>query len=73
MCSIKWHVEKWYLERERLINMHLKIGKLLATPKYIKCVLLPLTEVVGPIMNLISGTHNFCERKEYAFNVLTST
>ncbi len=24
----------------------------------------------GPIMNLISGTYNFCERKEYAFNVL---
>jgi hypothetical protein len=21
-------------------------------------------------MNLISGTHNFCERREYAFNVL---
>ena len=21
-------------------------------------------------MNLISGTHNFCEKKEYAFNVL---
>jgi hypothetical protein len=21
-------------------------------------------------MNLISGTHNFCEKREYAFNVL---
>ena len=29
-----------------------------------------LTEVVGLIMNLISGTHNFRERREYAFNVL---
>jgi hypothetical protein len=26
--------------------------------------------VVGHIINLISGTHNFCERKEYAFNIL---
>ena len=59
-----------FRERERLINMHLKIGKLLATPKYIKFVLLPLTEVVGPIMNLISGTHNFYKRREYAFNIL---
>jgi hypothetical protein len=25
---------------------------------------------VGPIMNLISETHDFCERREYAFNVL---
>ena len=24
----------------------------------------------GPIMNLINGTYNFCERREYAFNVL---
>jgi hypothetical protein len=37
---------------------------------YIKCVLPPLTEMVGPIINLISGTHNFYERREYAFNVL---
>ena len=38
--------------------------------EYTKCVLPPLTEVVGPTMNLISGTHHFCERKEYAFNIL---
>jgi hypothetical protein len=38
--------------------------------EYIKCVLLPLTEVVGPTMNLISGTLHFCEKREYAFNVL---
>ena len=25
---------------------------------------------MGPIMNLISGSHNFCKRREYAFNVL---
>ena len=30
----------------------------------------PLTEVVGPIMNLINETHNLCEKREYAFNVL---
>ena len=39
--------------------------------EYIKCVLPPLTEVVGPIMNLISGTYHFCEKKEYAFNILS--
>ena len=33
-------------------------------------LLSPLTEVVGPIINLISGTHNFCKRREYAFNIL---
>ena len=38
--------------------------------EYIKYVISPLTEVVGPIMNLISGTHDFCERREYVFNVL---
>ena len=38
--------------------------------EYIKCVLPPLTEVVGPIINLINETYNFCERREYAFNVL---
>jgi hypothetical protein len=39
--------------------------------EYIKCVFPPLTEVVDPIMNLISGTHDFYERKKYAFNVLS--
>jgi hypothetical protein len=39
--------------------------------EFIKCVLLPFTEVVGPIMNLISGTYYFCERREYAFNILS--
>ena len=38
--------------------------------KYVKCVLLSLTEVVDLIMNLISRTHNFCERREYTFKVL---
>jgi hypothetical protein len=38
--------------------------------EYIKCILPPFTEVVGPIMNLISGTYDFYERREYAFNVL---
>jgi hypothetical protein len=38
--------------------------------EYIKCILPPLTKMVGPIMNLISGTHHFYERREYAFNVL---
>jgi hypothetical protein len=38
--------------------------------EYIKCVLPPLIEVVGLTMNLISRTHDFCERKEYAFNIL---
>ena len=39
--------------------------------EYIKCVLLPLTEVMGLTIILISGIHNFCERREYAFNVLS--
>jgi hypothetical protein len=25
---------------------------------------------VNPIINLISETHNFCERRKYAFNIL---
>jgi hypothetical protein len=36
----------------------------------IKCVLSPLTEVVGPTMNLISRTYHFCERRKYELNVL---
>ena len=35
--------------------------------EYIKCVLPPLIEMVGFTMNLISDTHYFCERREYAF------
>ena len=38
---------------------------------YIKCVLPHLTEVMGPTINLISGIHHFCERREYTFNVLS--
>ena len=38
--------------------------------EYIKCILPPLTKMMGPIMILINGTHNFCERREYVFNVL---
>jgi hypothetical protein len=37
--------------------------------EYIKCVIPPLTEVVGLTINLISRTHDFCEKKEYVFNV----
>jgi hypothetical protein len=33
-------------------------------------LLIPLTEVVDLIMNLISRTHNFYERREYIFNIL---
>jgi hypothetical protein len=33
--------------------------------EYIKCVLLSLTEVVDPTMNLVSKIHDFCERREY--------
>ena len=36
----------------------------------IKCVFSPFTEVVCPIMNLISETYHFCERRKYKFNVL---
>ncbi len=38
--------------------------------KYIKYVLFPFTEVVDPTIILINGIHDFCERREYAFNVL---
>ncbi len=37
----------------------------------IKCILHPFTEIVGSIMNLINGTHDFYEKKKYAFNVLS--
>jgi hypothetical protein len=39
--------------------------------KHIKCIFSPFTEVVGLTINLISETHDFCERREYAFNVFS--
>ena len=39
--------------------------------EYIKYVFLLLTKVMNPTMNLISGTHNFYEMREYTFNVLS--
>ncbi len=50
--------------------MQCQTWKLYHTPEYIKCVLLPLTEVVDLTMNLISRTHYFYEKREYVFNVL---
>ena len=38
--------------------------------EYIKCVLPPLTYVVGSTIYLISRTHHLCEKREYTFNVL---
>ena len=38
--------------------------------EYHKCVFLPLTCMVGFIMNLISGTHHSYERREYTFMIL---
>ena len=38
--------------------------------EYIKYVFPSLIEVMGPIMNLISRTYHFCEKKKYAFNIL---
>ena len=37
--------------------------------EYIKCLLTFLTEVMNPIMNLINETHDFCEIREYTFNI----
>ena len=45
-------------------------GNYCILPEYHKCVLPPLTFMVGPTMNLISRTHHSCERREYAFMVL---
>ncbi len=39
--------------------------------EYIKCVLLSLTKVVGPTINLISRIYYFCERRKYVFNILS--
>ena len=39
-------------------------------PEYHKYVIPPLTWMVGPTMNLISGVHHSCERREHAFIVL---
>ena len=38
--------------------------------EYHKCVFSPITWMVGPIMNLISGTHHSCKRREHVFMVL---
>ena len=38
--------------------------------EYIKYVFPPFTKVMGPTINLISRTHDFCEKKEYVFNIL---
>ena len=45
-------------------------GNYIILREYIKCVFPPLTEVVDSTMILISGTHDFCERREYVFKVL---
>ena len=42
--------------------------------KYIKCVLLPLTWIVGPIMNLINETHYLCEINVLSeYSIITRT
>ena len=38
--------------------------------EYHKCVVPHFTWMVGPTMNLISGTHHSCEMREYVFIVL---
>ena len=38
--------------------------------EYHKCVVSPLTWMMGPTMNLISVTQHLCERREYSFVVL---
>ena len=38
--------------------------------EYIKCVFPLLTEVVGPIMNLINETHDLYEKRKYTSNIL---
>jgi hypothetical protein len=57
ICLIKRHSSKWKIIKysESTLNT---------------CILPSLIEVVGPIMDLISGTHHFYEKMEYAFNVL---
>jgi hypothetical protein len=38
--------------------------------EYIEYVVLSFTEVVGPAIILINGTHDFCERRKNTFNAL---
>ena len=38
--------------------------------EYVKCVLSSLTEVVGATNYIYGGTHHFCKRREYTFNIL---
>ena len=37
--------------------------------EYIKYLFPPITEVVDPIINLISETYDFCKKKKYTFNI----
>ena len=44
-------------------------GNYCVLSEYHKCMLPPLTWMVGPTMNLINGTHHSCERRKHAFMV----
>ena len=68
---LKRHVALW--KRLLYITIYIYVENYIILRKYIKYVFSPLTEVVGPTMNLIRKTHHFCERREYAFNVLPAT
>ena len=54
-----------------VITLAIFIGKnYCVLSEYHKCVVPHLTWIVSPTMNLISGTHHLCEKREYAFMIL---
>ena len=52
------------------MSSHSEWGNYCILSEYHKYVLPPLTWIVGPTMNLISGIHHSCEKNEYAFMVI---
>ena len=67
----------WRVEKKAKMMILIMWGMSNAPSNYtifwdcIKCVLPPLTEVVGPANWIHDKTHHFCKRRKYAFNVLS--
>ena len=59
----------FFILKVRILQNQSSVENYIIFREYIKYVFPPLTEVVDPTMNLISEIHDFCEKREYVFNV----
>ena len=53
----------------KLKSENLPMENYYVLPKYHKCIVPPLTWMVGPTMNLLSKTHHSYEMREYTFMI----